>query len=38
MQPPSGFKQLVAKKKPSIEDILSTFIVERRRRFNKDEA
>ena len=38
MQPPPGFQQLVAEKKPSIEDLMSTFIVEIRGRFNKDEA
>ena len=38
LQPPSGFQQPVAEKKPSIEDLLSTFIVETRGRFNKSEA
>ena len=37
-QPPPGFHQLVVEKKPSVEELLSTFIVETRRRFNKDEA
>ena len=34
---PPGFDNKVAKKKPSLENILSTFIVETRERFNKDE-
>ena len=38
LQPPPDFRQLVAEKKPSIEDILSMFIVETRGRFNKNEA
>ena len=38
LQPPPGFQQPVAEKKSSIEDLLSTFIVETRGRFNKSEA
>ena len=38
LQAPSGFQQLVIVNKPSIEDLLNTFNVETRRRFNKDEA
>ena len=38
LQPPPSFQQLVAEKKPSIEDLLSTFIVETRGRFNKSET
>ena len=38
LQPPSGYNNKVAEKKPSLEDILSAFIVETRCRFNKDEA
>ncbi|XP_024029937.1 uncharacterized protein LOC112094091 [Morus notabilis] len=38
LQPPPGFNQQVVEKKPSVEDLLSTFIVETRGRFNKDEA
>ena len=37
LQPPSWFQQLVVEKKPSIEVLLSTFIVETRGRFNKYE-
>ena len=38
LQPPPSFEDKVAKKKPSLEDMLSIFIVEIRGRFNKDEA
>ncbi|PON31148.1 hypothetical protein PanWU01x14_372170 [Parasponia andersonii] len=38
LQPPPGLNQPVEEKKPSLEDILSTFIMETRGRFNKDEA
>ncbi|PON42760.1 hypothetical protein PanWU01x14_279370 [Parasponia andersonii] len=38
LQPPSGLNQSVAEKKPSLEDILSTFIMETRGRFKKYEA
>ena len=38
LQPALGFQQLLAEKKPSVEDLLSTFIVETRGRFNKSEA
>jgi hypothetical protein len=38
LQPPPGFNQQAVEKKPSVEDLLSTFIVETRGRFNKDEA
>ncbi|PON37662.1 LOW QUALITY PROTEIN: hypothetical protein TorRG33x02_346970 [Trema orientale] len=38
LQPPLGFNQPVAEKKPSLKDILSTFIMETKGRFNKDEA
>ena len=38
MEPPPGFQQPVAEKKPSVEDLLSTFIMETRGRFNKNEA
>ena len=38
MQPPLGFQQLVSKKKPFLEELLSTFIMETRGRFNKNEA
>ena len=37
LQPPSWFQQLIVEKKPSIEVLLSTFIVETRGRFNKYE-
>ncbi|PON44675.1 hypothetical protein TorRG33x02_330330, partial [Trema orientale] len=38
LQPPPGLNLPVVEKKPSLEDILSTFILETRGRFNKDEA
>ncbi|GMN66531.1 hypothetical protein TIFTF001_035595 [Ficus carica] len=38
LQPPPGFNQQAVEKKPSVEDLLSTFIVKTRGRFNKDEA
>ncbi|PON50721.1 hypothetical protein TorRG33x02_313500 [Trema orientale] len=38
LQPPPGFNPPVSEKKSSLEDLLSTFIVETRRKFNKDEA
>ena len=38
LQPPPGFNQPPAEKKPTVEDLLSTFIVETRGRFHKDEA
>ncbi|XP_024019991.1 uncharacterized protein LOC112091203 [Morus notabilis] len=38
LQPLLGFNQQVVEKKPFVEDLLSTFIVETRGRFNKDEA
>ena len=38
LQPLPGFPRLLAEKKPSLEDLLGTFIVETRGRFNKDEA
>ena len=38
LQPPSGYPQLLAKKKPSCEEMLSMFIMETRGRFTKDEA
>ena len=38
MQPPLGFQQLVSEKKPFIENLLSTFLMETRGRFNKNEA
>ena len=37
-QPSPSFQQPVAEKKPSIEDLLSMFIMETRGRFNKNEA
>ena len=38
LQPSPGFPWPLAEKKPSLEDLLSTFIMETRGRFNKDEA
>ncbi|PON61881.1 hypothetical protein PanWU01x14_142990 [Parasponia andersonii] len=38
LQPPSGLNQLVVEKKPSLEGILYTFIMETRGTFNKDKA
>ncbi|XP_024030361.1 uncharacterized protein LOC112094221 [Morus notabilis] len=38
LQPPPGYSQPLSQSKPSIDDLLSTFIVETRGRFNKDEA
>ena len=38
LQPPLGYSQPVTENKLSIEELLSTFIVEARGRFNKDEA
>ena len=38
MQPPLGYSQPMAEKKPSVKEFLSTLIVETRGRFNKDEA
>ena len=38
LQPLQGYDNKVAENKPSLEDILSTFIVETRCWFNKDEA
>ena len=38
LQPPPGYSQLRAEKKPSVEKLMSTFIMETRGRFNKDEA
>lgn len=38
LQPLLGFNQSMAKKKSSLEDLMSTFIVETKGRFNKDEA
>ncbi|GMN64086.1 hypothetical protein TIFTF001_033160 [Ficus carica] len=38
LQPPPSFNQQVVEKELSVEDLLSTFIVETRGRFNKDEA
>ncbi|GMN42763.1 hypothetical protein TIFTF001_011976 [Ficus carica] len=38
LQPPPDFNQQAVEKKPSVEDLLSTFIVETSGRFNKDEA
>lgn len=35
---PSGFQELMAENKPSMEDCLGTFIVETRNLLNKDEA
>ena len=38
MQPHPGYSQLMAKKKPSVEELLRMFIVATRGIFNKDEA
>ena len=38
LQPPPGYSQPMVEKKPSVEELLSTFIMETRGRFNKDEA
>ena len=38
LQPPPGYSQPMVEKKPSCEELLSTFILETRQRFNKDEA
>ena len=38
LQPPPGYPQPLVEKKPSCEEMLSTFIMETRGRFSKDEA
>ncbi|GMN63209.1 hypothetical protein TIFTF001_032286 [Ficus carica] len=38
LQPPPGFNQQAVEKKHSVKHLLSTFIVETRGRFKKDEA
>ena len=38
LHPPPSFSQPLAEKKPSLENLLNTFIVETRGGFNKDES